>query len=376
MLRPAAAIADTPLGGQSLGLDGLRRRIYRLVAGTVLAQATWVMLAIIIYGSLQPSHMADFHVMRDAAREILQGRSGGFVYPPPAAFLLIPLTLLPYTVAAAIWIALILTSTSLVLYVLGVRDWRCHALTLLAASSVAVVTSGSLSSFLALGTALLWRYRDRRWVAGLVVGAVVVAKLYLWPLLVWLVAVRRARTAALGFVTAAGLAFVGWAITGFAGLTNYPHRVSSVASLEQGRSYSPVALALSLGAPTRLGDLFAVVLGFALLAGAFREARRPDGDRRSFVLAIAATFAFSPISWLHYFVLLAVPIALTSPALAPVWALPLGFWALPMKSGGVLWHIVLAWALGFAILAGTLRGRREEGRRYVRATVFSPRASQ
>jgi Glycosyltransferase family 87 len=354
MLRATAAIAE-PLGRGTHEAASTRPSVVRLLAGTVLSQATFVMVAIVIYGSLQPRHMADFHVMRDAAREILDGRSGGFVYPPPAAFLLIPFTFLPFTVAAAIWICLILVSTSLVLWVLDVRDWRCHAVTLLAASSLAVVTSGSLSSFLALGTALLWKYRDRRFLAGVLVGAVVVAKLYLWPLLVWLVAVRRARTAALGFATAAGLAFVGWAITGFAGLTHYPHRVSSVASLEEGQSYSPVALALSLGGSTRAGELLAIALGVALLAAAFRAARRPDGERRSFVLAIAATFAFSPISWLHYFVLLAVPLALTTPALSALWVLPLGYWALPMKSEGVLWHIAVAWVLTAAVLAGTLR---------------------
>jgi alpha-1,2-mannosyltransferase len=358
MPRVTAAIAEVPFGARPLGGEGQRGRVIRLLAASALAQSTWVMVAIVIYGSLQPRHMADFHVMRDAAREILDGRSGGFVYPPPAAFLLIPFTFLPYTVAAALWIFLILAATALVLYVLDVRDWRCYAVTLLAASSLAVVTSGSLSSFLALGTALLWKYRDRRLVAGLVVGAIVVAKLYLWPLLVWLVAVRRWRTAALGIATAAGLALFGWAVTGFAGLTHYPHRVSSVASLEQGQSYSPVALALSLGAHIRVGELLSVALGLGLFAAAFHETRRPDGERRSFVLAIAATFACSPISWLHYFVLLAVPIALAGPALTPLWVLPLGYWALPMKSEGVLWHIVLAWTISAVILAGALRTQR------------------
>jgi hypothetical protein len=218
------------------------------------------------------------------------------------------------------------------------------------------VTSGSVSAFLALGAALLWRYRDRRVTAALLVGTIVVAKLYLWPLLVWLVAIRRARTAAIGLATAAGLALAGWAVTGFAGLTQYPHRVSSVASLEQGLSYSPVALVLSLGGSARVGQVLGAAGGLALLAGAFRTARGADGERRSFVLAIAATFAFSPISWLHYFVLLAVPIALASPAFAPLWVLPLGFWALPMKSGGHLWRIALAASLAGAIV--TLAARR------------------
>jgi len=341
MQRVTPVIAPARLGRAVLpGRD--RTRLLELVASTVLANATWLMVAIVIVGSLQPRHMADFHVMRDAAREILDGRSGGFVYPPPAAFLLIPFTFLPYEAAAAVWIVLILASIPLLLLTLGVRDWRCHALTLLAASSLAVVTSGSLSAFLALGAALLWKHRKRRVVAALLVGTIVVAKLYLWPLLVWLVAIRRAGTAALGFATAAGLALVGWAATGFAGLTQYPDRVSSVAALEQGKSYSPVALALSLGGSVRLGQVLSVGAGIALLAAAFKSARQADGERRSFVLAVAATFAFSPISWLHYFVLLAVPIALTTPTLAPIWVVPLAFWALPMKSGGDLWRIALA----------------------------------
>jgi hypothetical protein len=337
-----------------------------------LVQAPAFATAIVVYGALQKRHMADFGVMRGAAREILHGRAGGFVYPPPAAFLLIPFTALPYELAAVLWIVLILGSIPLMLLVLGVRDWRCHAVTLLAASTLAVVGAGSLSAFLALGTALLWRYRDRTVVAGLIVGAVVVAKLYLWPLLVWLVAVRRARTAVLGATTAVALAFLGWAITGFAGLTQYPHRVSSVASLEQGQGYSPLALALSLGAPMQLAKLAAVAVGIVLLAAVFLAARGPDGEQRAFILAIAATFALTPISWLHYFVLLAVPIALARPRFGPLWLVPLAFWALPMKSGGEPWRIVLACALTAAITA--VAARPLQG--YVSETVFSPRASQ
>jgi len=177
MLRPTLAVARVPLGRASLAPDGRRRDLAGILAATCLLQATAVMVAIVVYGALQHRHMADFHVMRDAAREILAGRSGGFVYPPPSAFLLISLTFLPYAAAAAIWVVLILASIPLLLLVLGVRDWRCHALTLLAASTLSVVGAGSLSAFLALGTALLWKYRGRRLAAGLLVGAVVVAKL-------------------------------------------------------------------------------------------------------------------------------------------------------------------------------------------------------
>ena len=56
-------------------------------------------------------------------------------------------------------------------------------------------------------------------------------------------------------------------------------------------------------------------------------------------------------------VLLAVPIALASPGFAPFWLLPLGFWALPMKSGGELWRIAIAAGLAAAIVGLAARPR-------------------
>ena len=53
----------------------------------------------------------------------------------------------------------------------------------------------------------------------------------------------------------------------------------------------------------------AVALGAGLLALCWREGRR-GFDERSLALALAAALALSPIVWLHYFVLLLVPIAL------------------------------------------------------------------
>ena len=40
-----------------------------------------------------------------------------------------------------------------------------------------------------------------------------------------------------------------------------------------------------------------------------------------------------------------------------VWLVPLGFWALPMKSGGELWRIALAGLLAASIVTLTYRRR-------------------
>ena len=66
----------------------------------------------------------------------------------------------------------------------------------------------------------------------------------------------------------------------------------------------------------------------ARLAAARRgvvAARRPNGEAVALVLALCAALAFSPIVWLHYFVLLLVPIALASPRFSLLWLLPIGY---------------------------------------------------
>jgi hypothetical protein len=50
----------------------------------------------------------------------------------------------------------------------------------------------------------------------------------------------------------------------------------------------------------------------------------------------------TPISWLHYFVLLAVPIAIARPRFALLWLVPLAFFFVPMRSGGDVRHIAVA----------------------------------
>jgi hypothetical protein len=314
----------------------------RFAGSALLGMLAAAVLGIVLRGSLQYENMADFHVMRDAARGLLQGHSGNFVYPPPAAFPLIPLGFIPYKAAAVIWLAVLLASVPATLLVLGVRDWRCHAATLLSASTLAVFGAGSLSSLLTLGVALLWKHRDRR-VAPIVIAAcVVVAKIYLWPLLPWLWATGRRRTAGTALLATVAVAFAGWAATGFAGLTHYPQRLSSVAGLEQGQGYSVVALGLALGLKMAFARALAVGAGLALLVGMFVVARRPEGERRSLALAVLATLVLTPVSWLHYFILLTVPIALMRPRFAPLWLAPLGFWLTPMRSGGELRLIVTA----------------------------------
>ena len=314
--------------------------------------------------------MADFHVFWETGRSVLAGGGGDFAYPAPAALALAPLGLLPYTVAGAIFLAVAIACVPASLYLLGVRDWRCYGAAFLTAATLSVIIAGALSSILMLGVALAWRFRERWKVVAGVVVAVVLAKIFLWPLLAWLVATRRFRAAVAAAGASVCVALAGWAVTGFASLVHYPSVLARMASLEQGEGYSSIALGLALGLDEGGARVGATLLTVVLLAGVFVLARGDDGDRRAFSLAVVAALAATPIVWSHYFVLLLVPIALARPRLSGLWLLPIGFWACSIRSGGDPVMIVTGVVLTAAIVVQALRLRsRGEARGVLDAAV-------
>ena len=300
----------------------------------------------------------DLHVMWKAGHDIVTGHSPyPFVYPAPAAFLMVPFGLLPWKLAVIAFTLVLIGSVVLALRLLRVTDWRCYAAVLACMPMTSSITIGTLSPLLLLATAIAWRYRNTRLlVAASLVGAIV-TKIFLWPLFIWLVATRRFRTAAvtvgLGIVTVFG----SWAILGFDGLREYPHRISRVAGLEQDRSYSPFSLARALGLSTTDARVMVAILAVAATAAIILLARGRDGDRRAFVAAVGAGLILSPIVWPHYLVILFAPIALYRKRLSAAWILPLFFWLLrsPESHGSALWIVA---TLVTSVAAVALAARR------------------
>jgi hypothetical protein len=85
-------------------------------------------------------------------------------------------------------------------------------------------------------------------------------------------------------------------------------------------SYTLFALLVQSGASESAGRLAVLALGAVLLVATWRF--------RSLALAVAAALTLSPIVWLDYFALAAVPLALARPRLTWVWFLPLATWGL------------------------------------------------
>jgi hypothetical protein len=129
---------------------------------------------------------------------------------------------------------------------------------------------------------------------------------------------------------ALALALGSWAVVAFRGLHGYPHLLRRLTDVEADQSYSAFAVLRALGLSRPLADVLVVAAGAALLVLAAYAARSPgldrvEHDRRSLILALAAALVLTPILWLHYLVLLLLPIGLARPRLSPLWLVPLLF---------------------------------------------------
>jgi hypothetical protein len=284
----------------------------------------------------------------------------GYVYPPQLLFALVPLTPLPVGVASALAAAGLLALLALTLRVLQVRDVRCYAAAFLWVPSVSAVLLGNISIPLAFAVAVAWRYRDdvRRPAAAL--GIAISAKFVMWPLLVWTVATGRLRASVWAVVVGVLVTLVAWSIIGFDGLTGYPDLLERLSEIQAERSYSIVGMAATAGLPEVVGSALTLLLGGALLVGCVVYARRGD-DQRSFTCAVAATLALSPIVWLHYLVVLLVPVAIARPRFSALWLLPVLLWVSP-RPGYAEGAATFAPAIAAAIVVGVLLWRPRPGR--------------
>jgi Glycosyltransferase family 87 len=303
----------------------------------------------------------DLHTMWQAGHDVVTAHSPyPFVYPAPAAFVMAPFGALPWSVAVVAFTLTLLVGLVLTLRVLGVRDWRCYAVALGAMPMASSIMIGTLSPLLALGAAIAWRYRDRRWITATAIVGVVVTKIFLWPLAIWLIATRRYRTALTTVTLGIVVVFGSWGMLGFSGLRDYPSRLGNIAGLEQDKSYSPFALFRALGLSTGSTRIAVLVVTLLALAAIFAASRSKDGDRLSFVVALMAGLLASPIVWLHYLVLLIVPLALYRPRLSAAWFIPLTYWFLPgQENHGSARNIGLMFALTASTLALAMWRRTE-----------------
>lgn len=308
-----------------------------LLTGVLVAVAA-VLLAALFAAIGSDRLAADFNgSYLEAAEAVRMGGTpyGGddafpYLYPPLLAELAVPLTLVPHEIASAFALVASLAAVMGALALVGVRDLRCYAAFAIWAPVWNVLEMANATALLALLAGLVWRYRARTWTSAGVLGFSLALKFVLAPLLLWMWATRRARAALLAVGVGVVALIASWAAVGFAGLTSYSDQVGK---LEFSDSYSLLGIAQALDSGPVAGRLAMIAGGLGLLLAVVVLGRRGD-EVRAFTCAIVAALVLAPVVWLHYLVLLAVPLGISRPRFAPIWLLPIVLWMCPRAGHG------------------------------------------
>lgn len=301
-----------------------RRALTLIDLGTALSGLILLGLALFAY------HLFDLKVFWEAGHRLLSGERiypshaaldlntrAYFVYPPIVAAVFVPLSLLPLAVAASIYALASIVALYATLRILGVTELRCYLVMLFWMPMLQAVGLGTIAPFLALALALVWKHRDETLVLSLALALAVVAKLFLWPLFLWLLATRRWGAALTSAAASAALVLIPWAALGFHDFLWYPHVLRLLLDHEGATGFSLTAILLPLHFPP-----VGIAVQLIAVASVFWFARRREGDRRAFSAAVLCALFLSPLVWVHYFAVLVVPIALAQRRFGWLWFLP------------------------------------------------------
>jgi alpha-1,2-mannosyltransferase len=348
------------------GAGDRARRLARFAGAGMLVVAAVALTAMLLWRTAEGhglTQLTDFRIFRAAGQQVMHGSSpyppplveamrgqSVFVYPAPAAVLFGVLAVAPFTLSWLIWLVAMGAAMLLALRLAGVTDARVAACWFLAPAMAQTFVIGSLAPLLALCAVLVWRYRDRTWVAASALSLAICLKLLLLPLVLWLLITRRLRAAAATVLLTSAACAIGWALIGFQGLSDYPRLLSALSQIEQSIGFSTLALGLALGLPSSAAQAMVAAVCAALCLLAWRRASAGD-ERGSFCLLLVTGLVVSPIVWAHYLAIVAVAIAFYRPRLSPLWLMPLIFWAVPhmLPRGNLvwllLWHAMLVLTL-------------------------------
>ncbi|MGC9221188.1 MAG: glycosyltransferase family 87 protein [Solirubrobacteraceae bacterium] len=284
--------------------------------------------------------------------DVATGRT--FVYPALAAFLFTPFALVGRVPGESLVTLACMVSGLGALRVMGVRDWRVYGIAMLWLPTITAWQTGNLTLPLALLTAIVWKYRERPLVAGLVTAIAISLKPFVWPLALWLLATRRWR--ACGWTVAWGVAInlSSWTIVGFGRISDFVNMSSRDLSALWRQGYSVVAALHHLGAGRPAGEAVLMVATALVMAMLMRVGWRGD-ERRALVLAVALMLVASPLVWTHYFALLMVALASSRTRFDGYWVAPVAMWVCPPTHGVQTWELVVCWLAAGVCIFGAWR---------------------
>jgi alpha-1,2-mannosyltransferase len=238
-------------------------------------------------------------------------------WPATATAAVTPFSLLPEWISIGTWTALSVGGLVGGLWIVGCRDRWALAVATLSPPALSCLVLGNMTLFLVAGVALVWAYRDRSLVSGTSAGLLVVLKIWLWPLVVFLLVTRRWRSAASAALWCAGGVLLWWALSPRT-FEGFDDRSDATLTGFARWGMGLTSLVLNSGASLDAGELASAAVGLVVLIVAWRT----SSEVAVFTLCIAAALLASPLVWAHYYAVLFVPIAIAAPRLGTLWFAP------------------------------------------------------
>jgi hypothetical protein len=318
----------------------------------------------------------DFLAYHAAASRVLSGgplydmsfaETGGFglfYYPPTFGPLVLPLGLLPETVAVWAWTALLVAAFAAGVALLPVPTRLRWLVLLLGGLSWPVayaIKLGQVGPILFLAFVIGWRWLGDpvRFGASAAIGAAI--KIQPGLVLAWALLAGRFRAVVVGAIVLAVLAILATIIAGTGSWSDFLTLVVRVSDpITTPHNFTPGAVAYQLGVPRDVAALLQAASTVLSLLVVLVIARRAS-PIAGYQAAIVASQLVSPVLWDHYAMLLLVPVA---------WLVSIGWrWAalVPLLTPVVLLPIVPAvvypvafWVTLAAVLGAGLRRRADE----------------
>jgi alpha-1,2-mannosyltransferase len=254
-------------------------------------------------------------------------------------------------------------------------------LVLCTAFTITGLQLGALSPLLFAGAVLLWRVRARP-ILFVLAGPVVACKLFLAPLLLWLLLAGRYRALAWASASTIALLAVGF-ILGPISPAKYLQMLSQLALHEARSGFGLIGGLMNVGFAMSAAQASALALTLALLVTAHLHYRRTRDERVLFGAALVASLLLTPVLWSHYLMLLAAALLAYEAPRRWFVVLALASWAIAPPHGltdsGVIQVAALA-AMVASILVLTrsafvAREAHDEGAP-PRGTLIGPRAER
>jgi hypothetical protein len=283
--------------------------------------ATYLFVIVVALILAHMDNQADFLVFRKAASMDLAGRNpyptigsasvysgSSFVYPYLISWLFVPFAALPVWLAEELFVVVSIVAYLIGLRLIGVKSNFLVISLVLSSVSIISFQMGTLNPILFLAIAATWKFRDKPIVSGLFVAIAVSTKLFLFPLVLFLVFSKRFRAFAAASALGGGVLGLGF-LLGPLSAGGYYHLLTQLARHEGGQGYSLAALLdrLAVGAtPAMMLAIVSSAVIFFLALTITEPKRRQQGI---FLVAVVSSLIITPIMWASYLPLLIPAIA-------------------------------------------------------------------